>query len=959
MNMNGRSIRLPFRIHLVVLAALFILALFMWWPLPLVITTRVPGTPTWAFDESTFLWNIWYFQHALLRLETSPLHADIIWHPVGIDLILYTYNVLNALLAAPLYWATGNVAFASNIILIVQTVLSGYGVFLLVLYLLRSTSGEGGQERVLPGDVTRGDARLGRYVAAAFVAALVYAFASNRAVYAAMGHYDMVSTGFIPFYVLYLLRALDRAGTRQGFRDAALAGLMFTLAVLAEMIFAVFLAIFTFIAFLTYGVKTLDARGETTASLEEGDTRVPWRMWMWRAVSLAVIGTVAAVLWSPVLIPVVRELLTGDYVLKGWGDSIKLSVDLFGFITPTALHPLWGMDWARALRMVEEGTSRFSDINTVFVGYVTLALALLGLFVARRAARVWGWAGLIFALLCLGPFLQINGRWQFDLDGIPVTIPMPFALLHYIPFVRGNRAPNRNSVLLMLALAMLVAYGLSWLWPRLARMHRRLPPMATVVVALLILFEHAAFPLPTSDARIPAVYDLVAAEPGEFTLLQVPLGWRNSFGVFGVERTQIQYYQVRHGKPMLGGNISRAPEFKMAYFRRIPLFQAIADVEFGKEPDPALVEKARAQAPELMRLYNVRYVLLFPPIPGRYPYAQTWERTWAFVRDVLPLEESPFWAEDGIEAYRVIQPSAPVAMSVDLGEPGTAPYRGEGWYENEVIQGRSAVWAGANGTEARVFLRADGDAPHILTLSVLPFAYPNAPPQTLQVWINGRPVGPMMSLNNGWQDLAVEVPAGVTRNHTNVITLRFGWTKRPRDVFEGRRHIGSTGVEVPVDVEITAFADGAYMSTVDDDGTRHDVSYGRRGYNLTLLDPQTGRVIDKTGFDTYANAYEAQSMARYIESIPAGTIVLVATKGDAARHLTDDAVAALRKLGGQVDLRQHPGQFHALVGVKGAAPATAEEVVAAPSAYIYLGDYPDFRTLGIAVDKIALTPLEE
>ena len=917
--------------HLLVLVVLLALALVMWWPLPAVMTWRVPGTPTWAFDESTFLWNIWYFWHAILRLRVNPLHSDLIWHPVGIDLILYTYNILNAILAAPLYFLTGNLPLASNLVLVLHTVLSGYGTFLLALYLLgtRATSQDSGLEM---GELTQ--------VLAAFVAALVYAFASNRAVYAALGHYDMVSTGFIPFYALFLLRALDRAGSRRGLVDAALAGLFFALNALAEMIFAVFLGIFTLIALFAY---------------RKGDQPIVPTIGR-RVLNLTITGIVAAIVWSPVLVPVVRELLTGDYVLKGWGDSIKLSVDLLGFITPTALHPLWGMDWPRALRMVEEGTSRFSDINTVFVGYATLALALVGLGLYRGRARLWAWTALLFALFALGPFLQINGRWQFDLDGVPATFPMPFALLHYIPFVRGNRAPNRNSVLLMLALAVLVAYALFWLNARLARAHRKLPYALTALAALAILFEHAAVPLPTSDARVPAIYDRIAAEPDEFALMQIPLGWRNSFGVFGVERTQIQYYQTRHGKPMLGGNISRAPAFKMEYFRRIPLFQAIADVEFGKEPDPVLVEKARGQAPELMRLYNVRYLILFPPIPGRYPYAETWQRSWAFAKEVIPIEEEPFWAGEGIEAYRVIQPPAPVAMRVDLGEEGTEPYLGEGWYRNEVIQGRSAVWAGAAGTEARVFLRADGDGPHTLTLSVMPFAYPGAPMQMLQVLVNGRAVGSPVALAAGWQDLTFEIPAGVTRNHTNVITLRFAWTKRPRDVFEGRRLIGRTGVEVPVDVEITAFADGAYMSTVDDDGTRHDVSYGRRGYNLTLLDPKTGKVLDKTGFDTYANVYEAQKLARYIESIPEGTIVLVATKGEAARHLTDEAVAALRTLGSGVDLRERPGEFHALVGVKGAAPGTAEEVVDAPSAYIYLGDYPDFRTLGIAVDRIVLQP---
>ncbi len=909
-------------VHLLFVAGLTLLTLFWWWPLPLRLTTHVPGTPTWAFDESTFLWNIWYFQHALLRLRTSPLHADVIWHPVGIDLILYTYNFLNALLAQPLYWATGNLPLASNLTLVAQVVLSGYATFLLVLYLTR-----------------REVHRWPRY-AAATVAGLVFALASPRSVYAAMGHYNMVSTLGLPLYALGLWKTLDTT-TARPYRNALLAGLAFTLAALAESIFAVFLAIFTLVVVVTF-------------------PRPERSFWAWaRRVGprLGVLVASATLLWAPVLVPMVREQVRGQYILQGWGDSLKLSVDLLGFITPTALHPLWGEDWTRALRAVEEGTARFSDVNTVFLGYVTVALAAVGAWRSGRAARPWVWTAVLFALFALGPVLQVNGRWQFDLDGLPVSVPMPFALLHYIPFVKGNRAPNRNGVMVVLALAVLAGYAVAWLAARVGARRPRWGALVVGGLAALVLFEHAAFPLPLSDARVPRVYDRIAAEPGPFALLQIPLGWRNSFGVFGVERTQIQYYQSRHGKPMLGGNISRAPAFKMAYFRRIPLFQAIAQVEFGQTPDPDLVAQARAQAPALMRLYNVRYLLLFPPIPGRYPYVDTWREAWAFVKQVIPIDPEPVAREAGIEVYRVRQAAFPVASVVDLGEPGSEPYRGEGWYDNEVIQGRSAVWAGADGTRARLFLRADGSGPHRLTLMALAFTYPSAPPQTLTVRVNGHVIAQGVPLGPAWQDLRLDVPAGVTRDHTNEIVLTFAWTARPRDVFAGQRAIGRTGVEVPVDVEITAFADGAYMSVIDDDGTRHDVSYGRRGYNLTVLDPRTGRVVAKTGFDTYANVYEARRMAAFIATIPEGAIVLVATKGDAGRHLTDEAVAALRTLGSAVDLREHPGQFHAMVVVKGAAAGTAAEVVDAPSAYIRLGGYPDFRRLGIAVDRVALEPV--
>ena len=105
--------------------------------------------------------------------------------------------------------------------------------------------------------------------------------------------------------------------------------------------------------------------------------------------------------------------------------------------------------------------------------------------------------------------------------------------------------------------------------------------------------------------------------------MQVPLGWRNSFGVLGPERTQLQYYQTAHGKPMLGGNISRAPDFKMDYFERIPFFKALTQIEFGGEVAPETLEAAQAQAAELMYLYNTEYVLLYPPIPAALPLCRS------------------------------------------------------------------------------------------------------------------------------------------------------------------------------------------------------------------------------------------------------------------------------------------------------------------------------------------------
>jgi hypothetical protein len=939
-----------------ILAAITVLALGMSWPLVANLSSRVPGTATWAFDESTFLWNDWYLKHAVLDLHTSPLHSELIWHPLGIDLILHTYNFFSALIALPLQLAF-NLPLASNVTVLLATILSGFGAYLLALYVLRISQAGGGEgadrlETVVGGPSTKRQTTI--LYLAAFVAGVIYAFASNRAVYMALGHYNIASTQWLPFFALYLLRTLRRPNLK----NAALAGLFFAWAALAEMTFSSLLALLALVLVASLW-RTLKRR---------------YTVLLW----LGFTALVAVLIWSPVLVPVAREFLTSKSTLTGWGESIKLSADLAGLVTPTDLNPLLGPrspgvdHWPAALRLVEEGKSRFSDINTVFLGYVTLLLALLGIWRARGRARVWIWTALVFGLLALGPLLQINGRYRFSLDSLlpeGVTLPLPFALLHFIPFINANRAPNRSSVILMLALAVLASYAVAWLLGAIDNRARqrsegpesgfrlRLLYLSTCLLAALILLEHLAVPLPTTDARIPEIYDQISREPGDFAVLQLPLGWRNSFGTLGSEQTQLQYFQTAHGKPMIGGNISRAPDYKMDYFARIPLFRALTDLEMYRDVSPEVDAAARAQAGDLMSLYDVRYFITTPPIPGRYPYQDTWQRTEEYALDVLPLEKPAFWEGDGYRAYRIKQPPIPFPFRLDLGTPGTEPYLGQGWdiQPDEKPAGATATWI--SGKTADIYLPLTGPGDVTLRLAIAPLSYAGAPTQTVTVSANGVPLLKNQALGPGWQTLEVAMPASATRRGANRVRLEFGWAASPRQVFPdpvSRAEIGSTGVVSPVNLEVHAF-DEAYISAYGRDGVRTDASAGRQGYNVAVIDPRTGKVLDARGFDTAANSYEADALAAYLESIRPGQIVVLATKGNATAHLNQAAIDAMRSLGSRASSPADlAGQSHALVGVQGAGPATAAETLAPGDAFLRV--WGDFRELAAAVDWAEVGP---
>jgi hypothetical protein len=119
------------KIHLLIIGLYLVLSLAFTYPLLFHFTTHVPGSATWAFDEYTFLWNMWWFKYSLLDLHTSPLYSSYIYYPLGISLILHTYNLFNAAAGLPLQLLF-NLPTASNILTVFSFVMSGYGTFLLV-----------------------------------------------------------------------------------------------------------------------------------------------------------------------------------------------------------------------------------------------------------------------------------------------------------------------------------------------------------------------------------------------------------------------------------------------------------------------------------------------------------------------------------------------------------------------------------------------------------------------------------------------------------------------------------------------------------------------------------------------------------------------------------------------------------------------------------------------------------
>jgi hypothetical protein len=469
------------------------------------------------------------------------------------------------------------------------------------------------------------------------------------------------------------------------------------------------------------------------------------------------------------------------------------------------------------------------------------------------------------------------------------------------------------------------------------------------LLLIFLLFDQYSVPIPLTDARIPEVYDRIGAEPDDFTIMQLPLGWRNSYGTLGAERTQLQYYQAAHRRPMLGGNTSRNPRFKFDHYANIPLFAALTETELYRSVDDQTLERARQQATELMTLYNIKYLVIHDPIPYRKPYEDTFFTTRKLALDLISHQPEPSYQSTGVQVFAVQQADVPNPLTIDFGDWTSTPYRGEGWAGDEEVFGATANWATA--TEALIFFPVRGSSDRQLSLQIAPFGYPGMPDQQVSLELNGYALPDNFLLHEGWQTIETVLPETKLANGLNRLALKFAHTAQPRQVLPVETAIGETGVETPEDLEVNSGADFAFI-TVGFAERAVDASAHRRGVNVAVVEPQTGEVVAIQGFDTAANEFEAAALSQFIAEIPEGYIAVVATKGpDAATFFTADTLAGLQSLGVSVETLAPP--FSA-IGVKGAPPESALQAAGEGQAYLRLGANPDTRNLAAAVDKVII-----
>jgi hypothetical protein len=901
MSTSRRSLR-P---HVVVLLLYSLFGLALTWPLVTQFATHVPGD---GIDDPALAWNLWWIKHSLVDQQINPFSSGWMFHPLGINLAFYTLTVLNGLLSVPLQVALGLVT-ASNLVLLSSFVLSGYGAFLLALQVVgggipqRMKTSEWGEPEV-SSRITHHSSFI--ISLSAFLAGLLYAFSSAKLFYAALGQFNIASSQWIPFAVLYIVRS-GRPGAR--LREPLLAALFLLLQAYAELTYASFLVIFIAL-FAGYRLAQMGAkawrgkagRKERKNNSDDGDEQGR-RELRGSARNLAVMAVVFALGLTPVLANMLPDMRAeGDFLVEGGGFADIFSADLAGFALPTQLHPLLG-DLVRTLsgdsaQRPDGSQWQVNKGQHLTLGLAGLALAVAGLATGRRrGAWLWALSATLFFLLALGPSLRIAG---YD-----TGIPGPFRILQELPFFKGNRYPSRFSVMLLISVAPLAAFGAQALLARLASawqhrhdarsVQRRLAAVAALLAALL-LFENLSIPLPTASMAVPTIYDVIAAEPAGGAVLDLPLGWRNGFNVFGKQDLIImsqQWWQTRHGQPILGGNTSRNPEHKFRYFLEAPLIGPLTVLANATDANPHIRQQmsdglaalaagdpalggnklllaAAADGPAVLQALDIGYLVLHtdaaPPEMA------------AFVERYLPVTLA---AKDGTHRlYRVEPAAAPAEVTVQPGQDALS--RGEGW--SGLGQARvddagepPALWAQRR--ETRVLLPPIQPGAGQITVR----AAAAGAGQTLFVRVNGVDT-PAQPLTAAWSELTFDLPAGALGEQVNDVRLRFGQTYP----------VESTGAAPGLLVESAGLEAGNYAH-IWLNGV--DIAPNQRGYNLALIDGQTWQPRAVGVFDTHADPAASDALVDFLGQMDDNSILAVAVKDTASDQLSEEAAEALAAWG--------------------------------------------------------------
>lgn len=506
---------------------------------------RLGGSYIGFADSDTYV-KLWdiWQLRRILFADASPYTTQQLFYPVGLDLTFHSISWTVSILAL-LLTAVTDVITAYNVTILFAVFTTAYAAYLFIR-------------------------ELGASTAAAWLGGAVYSFAPYHIQHSG-GHPDLVQLAPVPLALLFLRRALRRNSWRDGVITAVFIGLAaFT---------SLYILNFLFLTALPYGIYLMLQAQR-------------WRSGrFWRVVGVMGVATAAVLLlrlWPTLQNPAALTRAIESKYIADMGQT-----DLLALITPSQFNPLFA-----PLSAPIADTFAMNKRWPAYLGVIPLWLTAVALIWRQRNTWFWFGVGVFFLLLALGPTLRV---WGHLITGFK----MPAAYLAGLPPIRVVGRPDFFVLALLLPLGICTAFGLERV---LSRLNGRSRLVVTLLVSFVLLFEYWNGPYPMRKAAVNPFYQQIAATPGDFALIDLPMGRQPS--------KRYVYRQTVHQKPIVEGLSARTPAKSYDYIKSNALLQrwryetALNCTAFPPEMMGNAVERLLAD--------NFRYVTI-SKIDGRIP----------------------------------------------------------------------------------------------------------------------------------------------------------------------------------------------------------------------------------------------------------------------------------------------------------------------------------------------------
>jgi len=488
-------------IYLVVILFFLFFSIINTYPLITHITTHELGD---GGDGFWAVWGFWWMKKAIIDLHQNPFHTDYFFYPNGTDLYLHPIIPVTSLISIPLqYLSNGNLILTYNLIAIFNFVLAGFGMFILAYYFTKNKF-------------------------ASFIAGYIFAF-SPYTMSHALGHLNLMSMGFIPFFIYYFVKFHEDSSLK----NMIYSSLFLILTTFSEYYYGYFMFIFVFLYEIYYFYMR--------------DFKVS-KIFLLR---LSLIFIIYFLVSSPIFLGIAKCLFSGGY--SGNQDSDFWSPDVISFFVPGNILKFSlffnGFDWWQ--KVVEN--SHMGAENNHFLGYTILLLILAGVYLIKNKKqdkklfsekyyfKFFLILGIIFFVFALGTKLKIFGYYFKNIN-------LPYYYIYNTLHILY--ASGRFSVVIFLSLGILVSISIN----RISKlMCFKMKMIFYVIIFLLIILEFLVIPYPITHIETSDFYLQLGKDKGDFVIHDLSdreYGWYSA-------GTRHLYYQTIHNKKILTGVSAR------------------------------------------------------------------------------------------------------------------------------------------------------------------------------------------------------------------------------------------------------------------------------------------------------------------------------------------------------------------------------------------------------------------